>query len=336
MYLEFYGLREKPFSTTPDPRFLFLTRAHREALAQLVYGVTQGTGFMVLSGEVGTGKTTLLRALLRRLDSNTAVAFLSQASLAIDGVLEYMLEDFGIGKGEQSTAQRLVALNRFLIETRRAGQNALLILDEAQGLDVQTLEQIRLLSNFETPTDKLLQIILAGQPELRTKLEHPDLRQLMQRVALRCRIPTLAPEETRLYIRTRLRVAGARDLSLFSERAIEAIGRYAGGVPRIINVVCDHCLVTGYGMQAPRIDHRLVEEAIEYFGRSEGSGRPRGRGRPARAVAWQRWGIAAAIGGAGGYGVVALGLPRLLTESSMAVIAFAVRALESVRLLLLG
>jgi len=265
MNLSFYGLTEKPFSTTPDPNFLYPTPGHREALAQLTYGLQESKGFIVLTGEVGTGKTTLLHALLRRLDSNTAVAFVFNSTLPFDGILEYMLEDFGIAKAGESQAQRLFALNNFLIERRRAGQSTVLIIDEAQNLAPATLEQVRLLSNFETPTDKLLQIVLVGQPELRAKLELPELRQLKQRIGLRCTIPPLTPDEVKHYIKNRLRVAGATDLGLFSDRAISRIAQYSRGIPRVINIVCDHCLLTGYADQRRRIDKDAVEEAIEYL-----------------------------------------------------------------------
>src|SRR5215469_4669642 len=178
MYLDFYRLAEAPFSQTPDPKFLFLTPAHREALAQLLYGVQENKGFIVLTGEVGTGKTTLLHTLRQRLDGATAVAFITNSLLSFEGVLEYMLEDFGIRAAGETTARRLVVLNNFLIERRRAGQGAVLILDEAQNLTPEALEQVRLLSNFETPTRKLLQILLVGQPELKEKLMLPELRQL--------------------------------------------------------------------------------------------------------------------------------------------------------------
>src|SRR5437867_1137936 len=265
MYLNFYMLDEKPFNATPDPRFLFLTPAHREALAQLVYGAQENKGFLVLTGEVGTGKTTLLHTLLQRLDSSTPVAFIMNSLLPFDGLLEYMLEDFGIRAAGQSSARRLFALNHFLIERWRAGQNAVLILDEAQNLAPETLEQIRLLSNFETPTDKLLQIVLAGQPELRAKLQLPELRQLRQRIALHCNIPPLTPPETREYIHARLRTAGARDLGLFTEPAVRRIAQYARGVPRVVNTLCDHCLVIGYADQTRRIDVGTVGEAIAYL-----------------------------------------------------------------------
>ena len=276
MYLTFYGLKDPPFNATPDPRFLYLTPGHREALAQLLYGVQENKGFMVLTGEVGTGKTTLLQALRQRLDGTAAVAFVFNSTLPFDGILEYMLEDFGIARTAGSQAQRLFALNDFLIERRRGGQNAVLILDEAQNLDPPTLEQVRLLSNFETSTEKLLQILLVGQPELKAKLQLPQLRQLKQRIGLRCSIPPLTPEETRDYIRTRLRVAGARDLGLFTDGAVRRIADYTGGIPRLVNIICDHCLLFGYADQKRRIERDTVEQAIAYLDEEE---RPRRRTR---------------------------------------------------------
>lgn len=273
MYLTFYGLNEKPFNTTPDPRFLYLTPGHREAMAQLLYGIQESKGFMVLTGEVGTGKTTLLQALLQRLDGNTEVAFIFNSKLLFDGILEYMLEDFGIATGGESRAKRLFALNKFLIERRRAGQSAVLILDEAQNLEPPTLEEVRLLSNFETPREKLLQILLVGQPEIRAKLQLPELRQLMQRIGLRCSIPPLTPEETRDYIRARLRVAGARDLGLFTDRAVSRIAEYTGGIPRLVNIVCDHCLLFGYADQKRRIEPDTVGQATDYLEGGESPGR---------------------------------------------------------------
>lgn len=295
MYLTFYGLKEPPFNPSPDPRFLCLTPGHREALAQLLYGVQGNKGFIVLTGEVGTGKTTLLQALLQRLDGKSATAFIFNSTLPFDGILEYMLEDFGIARIAGSQARRLLALNAFLLERHRNAQTAMLILDEAQNLDPPTLEQVRLLSNFETPTQKLLQILLVGQPELKAKLQLPELRSLKQRIGLRCSIPSLTPEETRGYIRTRLRIASAQDLGLFTERAINRIAEYAGGIPRLVNITCDHCLLFGYADQKRRIGQDTVEQAIEYL---EGEKRPRRR-------AWSlsrrygmtpfRWAVAALV-----------------------------------------
>src|SRR5262245_37281987 len=280
MYLDFYRLDEKPFNATPDPRFLYLTPAHREALAQLVYGVQESKGFMILTGEVGTGKTTLLHTLVRKLDNATPVAFVTNSLLPFDGILEYLLEDFGVRDAGSTTAQRLGALNRFLIERHREGQKAVLILDEAQNLAPETLEQVRLLSNFETPTEKLLQILLVGQPELKLKLELPELRQLRQRIGMQASIRPLTHDETREYIQSRLRKAGAPDLRLFTERAVSRIAEYSGGIPRLVNLLCDHCLLIGYAEQKRRIERDIVEESIEYF---EDGGRP---GRP-RGFAWR-------------------------------------------------
>src|SRR3989449_4713477 len=221
MYLPFYGLTEKPFNATPDPKFLYMSPGHREALAQLLYGTQERKGFIVLTGKVGTGKTTLLHALCQRLNGQSAVSFVVNSTLPFDELLEYVLEDLGVGKTGESRAKRLIALNNFLIERERTGQNTVLILDEAQNLDASTLEQIRLLSNFETPTSKLLQILLVGQPELKDKLHLPELQQLKQRIGLRCQIPPLALDEVRQYIRTRLRIAGARDLGLFTDPAVD-------------------------------------------------------------------------------------------------------------------
>ncbi len=306
MYLSFYGLRERPFNTTPDPKFLYLTPGHREALAQLIYGVQEHKGFIVLTGEVGTGKTTLLRALLQRLDGTTAVAMITNCTLPFDGLLEYMLEDFGIGKGGATHAQRLFALNVFLIERRRAGQNTVLILDEAQTLGAPTLEQVRLLSNFETATEKLIQILLVGQPELTAKLRLPELRQLKQRIGLRCRVPPLTPAETRDYIRTRLRIAGAQDLALFTDGALELIAEYAQGIPRLVNIVCDHCLLIGYADRKRRINEGIVEEAVLYLEEGERPQRRRAvRGERPRTTV-RRWALgtlAAAL--LAGIGVVA-------------------------------
>ena len=298
MYLEFYGLKEKPFNATPDPKFLYLTPGHREALAQLLYGVQEHKGFIVLTGEVGTGKTTLLQTLLQKLDSNTAVAFVFNSTLPFEEILEYVLEDYGIGKAGVTAAQRLVALSHFLIDRCRAGQNTVLIIDEAQNLEPNTLEQIRLLSNFKTPTDKLLQILLVGQPELKEKLQLPRLRQLKQRISLRCAIPPMTAEETRDYIRTRLRIAGARDLNLFADSAVQRIAEYAHGIPRIVNIVCDHALLIGYADQTRQVRRDIIERAIKYLEDGELPS------RQARTPFWRRqlprWAVAAALVSTGG------------------------------------
>jgi type II secretory pathway predicted ATPase ExeA len=236
-----------------------------------------------LTGEVGTGKTILLRTVLARVQAKAEVAFVINSTLAFDEILEYILADFGVAPAGEGRAQRLMALNRFLIDRRRAGVNTVIIIDEAQNLDSQTLEQIRLLSNFETTGDKLLQIILAGQPELRIKLQRPELRQLRQRIGLRCTIAPLDPAEVDQYILNQLRVAGARDRYLFSPAAMRRIAQYSRGIPRIVNMVCDNSLLIGYANQVRRIDVDIVKRAIAYLEDSEA------RALRARLAAGARW-----------------------------------------------
>jgi general secretion pathway protein A len=308
MYLEFYGLREKPFNATPDPRFLFLTPGHREALAQLLYGVREGKGFIVLTGEVGTGKTTLLQTLLKRLDPGTAVAYVFDSTLTFDEILEYVLTDYGIGRPGESRAQRLFALNHFLIERRRAGGRTVLIIDEAQNLEPPTLERVRLLSNFESTTEKLLQIVLVGQPELEDRLARPELRQLRQRVGLHCTIPPLTAAETRDYLRSRLRIAGASDLAFFTDAAVRRIASHARGIPRVVNLLADHCLLVGYAERERIVTRETVDKAIAYLDRPLG-----GRGaRRAPALGWAVRGAALAAVAVGGVALLALAPPAPL------------------------
>jgi general secretion pathway protein A len=299
MYLSFYGLREAPFAPTPDPKFLFQSARHREALAQLIYGVRERKGFIVLTGEIGTGKTTLLRTLLERLNPDTPVAYVHNSALDIEGLLEYVLQDWGVKSTAASHAQRLFELNEFLIDQHRKGGSPLLVIDEAQNLSVQTLEAVRMLSNFETTNQKLMQILLVGQPELRVKLDLPELRQLKQRIGLRCHIAPLSAEETRLYIRHRLRIAGAIDAGIFTDGAIQKIADYSGGTPRVINIVCDHCLLSGFADSKKRIDAGTVGEAIEYLEegeRSEWKRRRRITLVPGRAAVWAaRSGVAVLV-----------------------------------------
>jgi general secretion pathway protein A len=334
MDLAFFGLHEPPFNPNPNPRFLHLTPGHQEALAQLLYGVQQRKGFILLTGEVGTGKTTLLQTLLERLDDTTAAAFVTNPMLGFEGILEYMLEDLGIGKaGEASAAQRLIALQHFLIERCRAGQNTVLILDEAQDLDLRTLEQIRLLSNFETTSDKVLQIILVGQPELRAKLELPEMRQLKQRIGLRCSIPPLKPDQVRDYIRARLRIAGASDLGIFSPEAVARIAKYSGGIPRVVNTVCDHCLLFAYADQVRRIGQHTVEDTIRYLD----DGAPPSSQQPGKLRGWRmtplRWTLLAACAAATGLAAFTATHPDLLWRaldlgaSSLSGLARSARAL---------
>jgi len=299
MYLQFFGLREAPFNPTPDPKFLFQSSRHREALAQLLYGVHERKGFIVLTGEIGTGKTTLLRTLLERLDQNTSVAYVHNTALSIEGLLEYVLQDWGVKSTATTQAQRLFELNEFLIEQHRTGLSPVLVIDEAHNLSVSALEAVRMLSNFETNSQKLMQILLVGQPELRDKLDTPELRQLKQRIGLRCHISPLSPEEARLYIRHRLRVAGATDAGLFTDAAVQRIVEYSRGIPRVINIIGDHCLLSGFADSKRRIDTAVVHEAVDYLEEGE---RPKWRRSrqarlvPSRGAVWAaRAGVAALV-----------------------------------------
>lgn len=323
LYLDFYGLSREPFGATPDPDFLYLTHGHREALAQLLYAIEERKGFMLLTAEVGTGKTTLLQALRRELDANTAVAYVSNSMLPFQGIMEYMLEEFEIAKPGESHAQRLVTLQNFLVERHRAGQNTVLILDEAQNLYPQTLEQIRLLSNFETTTEKILQILLVGQPELKMKLELPEMRQLGQRISMRATIPPLTRAGTRNYIRTRLRLAGCDDSSILTDEAVIRIADYARGIPRIINTLCDHSLLIGYADQTRRVGPAIVSEAIQYL---EAGLRPRRRARRSRAMVrmtsaqWALAGVVAAL--VTGVGTLVIRDPQVMSDGVLAAASY--------------
>ena len=286
MYLKFFELNDKPFELTPNPKFLFLTPGHREALAQLTYGIQEEKGFILMTGEVGTGKTTLLRTLVERLGDQVDTAFILNSTLPFDEILEYALADFGVPDPRGTRAQRLIALNHFLIEQHRAKRKTILIIDEAQNLGIETLEQIRLLSNFETSVGKLLHIILSGQPELHAKLQLSELRQLKQRIGLRCVLRPMTPEQVEQYIASHLRVSGARR-PVFTPAAIRRIAEYSSGIPRVVNMVCDHCLLVGYAEQIREIDGDIVKRAVEYLEQ----GQLEARRRPVSAAA-ARFGIA--------------------------------------------
>jgi general secretion pathway protein A len=268
MYTEFYGLREKPFALTPDPRFLFLSASHREALAHVLYGIEQGEGFISVTGEVGTGKTTLCWTLLERLGAETEVAFLFNPMLSGEELLRAVSAEFGLPSEGLSRTQLSDQLNRFLLEQRRAGRRVLLIIDEAQTLPPQTLEEIRLLSNLETSTSKLLQILLFGQPELDAKLESRELRQLRQRISVRWALQALDAAETREYVRHRIRTASGAHGELFSEGALREVHRRSGGVPRLVNLICDRALLAGYAAGTSQVGSSLVADAArEVLGR---------------------------------------------------------------------
>ncbi len=260
MYEEFYGLARPPFEMTPDPSFLFLGEAHREGLATLVYGVRSRKGFTLLTGEVGTGKTTLIHALLGQLDSNATSAFIFNPRLDSLDFFRVLFDEFGIAVRCRTKAEYLMALNQFLIQRMKQDETALLIIDEAQNLSPEMLEEVRLLSNLETSTTKLLQIMLVGQPELKELLTRPELRQLRQRIVLRHHLRPFDPRETDAYITERLRLAGYTGKGIFRRAAVREVFAVTGGVPRLVNAVCDGALLTGFGRELSDVDADLVRE----------------------------------------------------------------------------
>ena len=262
MYLEFYGLREKPFALTPDPQFLFLSESHRTAIDSLHYGIYQREGFMVLTGDIGTGKTTLCRALLGRLDATVKTAVIFNSFLTEEELLDSILQDYGLStKRILTKKKRIDVLNKFLIHLLSRGKNAVLIIDEAQNLSTPVLEQIRMLSNLETEKEKTLQIILLGQLELDQKLQMPELKQLSQRITLRLRLLPITRAETEDYIHQRLTVAGAQGNITFSKSALNEIYKFSKGIPRLINLICDRSLLSGFVDQAYQIDKGIVQKA---------------------------------------------------------------------------
>ncbi len=263
MYREFYGLLHRPFEMTPDPAFLYLGETHREGLATLIYGVESRKGFVVLTGEVGTGKTTLLHALLSQLDPTTPSAFIFNPRLGPVDFLHVLFDEFGIDRRCRTKAEYLLALNHFLIECLKEDRTALLIIDEAQNLSAEMLEEVRLLSNLETPTSKLLQIMLVGQPELDEMLDRPDLRQLRQRIALRFQLSPFDAEEVDNYVDERLRLAGYTGKGIFARSARKALYAYTGGVPRLVNVICDSALLTGYSRGLHSLGADIIEEVAK-------------------------------------------------------------------------
>jgi general secretion pathway protein A len=261
MYEEFFGLQEAPFSLTPDPRFLWLSETHEEGLATLYYGITRRKGFVLLTGEVGAGKTTLLRAVLQELDPDTDVALvMNTADLDPMDLFKMVAAEFRLRGVFHTKADYVIALNRLLLERLKDGHNTVLIIDEAQNLSMNTLEEVRLLSNLETESEKLIQIVLTGQPELLDKLSSPSLRQLRQRIALEHHVGALNPGDVQLYLAHRIAAAGGSIGEVFAPGADEVFYRFSGGCPRLINLLGDRTLLSGYAQRVRPVPCALLEQ----------------------------------------------------------------------------
>ncbi len=299
MYAPFFGLKHEPFSIAPDPRYLFMSERHREALAHLLYGVNGGGGFVLLSGEIGAGKTTVCRCFLEQIPRRTNVGYIFNPKLTVLELLQSVCEEFGVptsagARGAPTVKEYLDPFNEFLLKTHAVGQNNVLIIDEAQMLSAEVLEQLRLLTNLETNERKLLQIILIGQPELRDLLARPELEQLAQRVIARYHLGALTGDETERYIRHRLSVAGMTVAMPFDAKSIERIHQLSRGVPRRINLLCDRALLGAYAAGEGQVDRAIVDKAAsEVFDREHG-------GAPTRWPANRRttWSLAALAGAA--------------------------------------
>ena len=266
MYKTFFGLRESPFNVNPDPRFLYLTRQTQAAMDELTYGIQNRKGFILLTGEVGTGKTTLINYLLNWLRARkTPTAFIFNSHLSANHMFDFIVTDFGIPVDYRLNNNMLMRLNSWLIERFRAGETPVLIIDEAQGLSAELLEEIRLLLNLETASEKLLQIVLAGQPELEQKLKRLELRQLQQRITLKCKTGTLSIHETHGYVAERLRIAGATGAPIFASEAMDAVYFYSLGIPRVTNLLCEHALINAYVEHSRVVLARMVEDAAHEF-----------------------------------------------------------------------
>jgi general secretion pathway protein A len=292
MYHTFYGLIRPPFEMTPDPAFLYLGETHREGLATLVYGVRSRKGFVMLTGEVGTGKTTLLHALLAQLDANTDSAYIFNPRLEPLDFFQMLFDDLGIDSVCLSKADYLLALNHFLIDRLKDDRTVLLIIDEAQNLSPEMLEEVRLLSNLETSTSKLIQILLVGQPELSEMLDRDALRQLRQRIVLRHELKPFEAGELEFYVEERLRLAGYTGKGIFKRSALRELFAVSGGVPRLVNAVCDGALLAGYGRDQAILDAEVIREVANdlHLNRNPtgGAGETgnRGRGSSQRRRGW--------------------------------------------------
>lgn len=263
MYCKYYGLKERPFNVTSDPAFFFSSKKHKEALSHLLYGVSQRKGIIVLTGEIGTGKTTICRFFLNQIGKNVKTAFILNPTFSETQLLESIIKDFGLTLKNNTKLGMVTELNNFLLKESNAGNNLVLIVDEAQNLKPALLEQIRLLSNLETEKDKLLQVILVGQPELNSRLNLYDLRQLRQRIMVRYHIGPLDSDEIKNYINWRLEVAGSGKKIEFSSEAIDIISRFSAGTPRLINMICDRALLAGFVNETAHLDFNILKSCVE-------------------------------------------------------------------------
>jgi len=267
MYCDFFGFTEKPFTITPNPQFIYLSGNHREAFAHLLYGIDSHAGFIAMTGEVGTGKTTVLRTLLTQLDPEKyKSAMIFNPCLTGEQLLASICRDFGIETAEKNSFDYLEALNSYLLEQNAAGRTLVLVIDEAQNLAPEVLEQVRLISNLETERDKLIQIILAGQPELDAIISRHDLRQLNQRITVRCKLSPIGLEDAKEYISHRLKISGNRIPGLFSSGAVKRIYRFSGGIPRLINVACERSLIMAWTQESLTVTSSIAAQVIAESG----------------------------------------------------------------------
>ncbi|WP_415842434.1 ExeA family protein, partial [Paracidovorax anthurii] len=293
MYAPFFGLEHAPFSIAPDPRYLFMSDRHREALAHLLYGLEAGGGFVLLTGEIGAGKTTVCRCFLEQIPAHCNVAYVFNPKLTVGELLRSICDEFGVAHapaapGAETVKDCLDPLNAFLLREHAAGRNNVLIIDEAQSLAPEVLEQLRLLTNLETSERKLLQIVLIGQPELRAMVASPELEQLAQRVIARFHLGPLTAGETRQYVAHRLAVAGLQGPLPFNARALERIHQRTRGVPRRINLLCDRALLGAYAGGVREVDEAIVERAAREVFDAEAPRAP----AAGRAPRWPRWAVA--------------------------------------------
>jgi general secretion pathway protein A len=264
MYKKFYGFKERPFEITPDPKFVYLSEHHQEALAHLRYAIREGKGFSVITGEAGTGKTTLVHMLLNKLDGHVRTSYIFNPILDRADFLNYICDDLGIASdGMKTRGQSLSALHNFLLDCFAKDEKVFLIIDEAQSLEPALLQEVRLLTNLETSKNKLLHVILLGQPELNQTLDEPRFRPLKQRITVRYHLRSLNEKETKEYMLYRLKRSGSRNINLFDSGAIKEIYKYSKGIPRLINIVCDNALLTGFSTDQNRIGKKIIREVIQ-------------------------------------------------------------------------